>query len=60
LQRELKGDVAAAVADMTAAIALEPGNHTWYMRRSSMYRHMKRYDLAVADLRQYLKMDGAR
>ena len=40
------------------AIALYPQNKEGYLKRSGLYKDLKQYDLAIADLERVIKLDS--
>ena len=51
------GDTAAAIADWTQAIKIDPTVYKSYSERAELYYYLKKYQLADADYQKMIKLD---
>ena len=54
-----RGNLAAALADLDRACAMEPGNAAFLVARASVHAQRKDYDATLADLDAALRLDPA-
>lgn len=53
-----QGDYAGALKNYSAAIKAAPTEYGGYVNRANFYRVLRKYDLAVADLNQAVRLSG--